>query len=70
MAEIIEEERPRRETVIVDKREGRPRSNTGVIIAVVILAVLILLLLFGRGLFRGASKGTNTNIQTPAPLAQ
>jgi len=65
----VETTAPPRDTVVVDRDEAAPRSNTGVVIGLIVLLVILLLLIFGRGLFGsggssssgGTSTGTSTN---------
>lgn len=64
-----ESEAPR-ETVVIERdtsdRPAREGLSTGAIIAIVIVGLILLFLLFGRGLF-GGSDGTTTpttNVQT------
>lgn len=69
MADRIIEEEPR-ETVVVHERDhtdGTPaRSNTGFIVAAVIIVLILLFMMFGRGLGGGGTPDTNINVPTPA----
>jgi hypothetical protein len=65
------DERPR-DTVVVERDSDAParHSNTGVVIALVIVGLILLFLLLGR-FFGGSSGGggvtPNINVQTPTP---
>ena len=59
---IEEEDEPREKEVVREVREEPARSNVGWVIAVIIL-LIVLFLLFGRGLF-GGTDGANTNVTT------
>lgn len=49
MAQVVKEEP--KDTVIVEKEN---RSNTGIVVALVVLAIIVLLILFGGSIFGGA----------------
>jgi hypothetical protein len=73
MAEVVER-RPADQVVVEREHEHyhdtAPRSNTGVIIAV-ILIILALLIIFGRGIFSGGSGGsTDVNITPSTSTSQ
>ena len=65
MADYVEERRPAEHVIVHEHDEDmEPRrrgDNPALIIGLVILAVIILLMLFGRNLFGGG--GTNINVQ-------
>jgi hypothetical protein len=68
MADRVYTEQPR-ETVVVEREVNDTvgRSNTGVVIAAIIIIGLILLFLITGNPFAGS--GGTTNVNTPAPAA-
>lgn len=70
MTDYVQQERPR-DTVVVERDEhDHPAhsSNTGLIVALVILGIIVLLIIFGGDLFGGG--GSDVNIQAPTPTGQ
>ena len=65
VTKVIEEEEPRDKEVVREReiREEPARNNVGWVIAVIVL-LIVLFLLFGRGMFSG-SDGANTNVTMP-----
>lgn len=70
MAKIIEEERPKEEVVIHEREREVPartgNSNLGWIIAIVVI-LLLLFMLFGRGLFGGGGDSGSPDVNVTPP---
>lgn len=71
MAEYVNEGRPA-DRVIVQEREidssaDSTKSNTGMVIGLIVLAIILLMLLFGRNLFGGGNAPVETQIRPTAP---
>ena len=62
------DERPR-DTVVVERDSDSParHSNTGVIIALVIIGLILLFLLFGRSFGGGGGSNVTPSVNVPAP---
>ena len=62
--ETTEKQAPR-DTVVVHEKEPREaRSNTGLIVGLVIVVIVLLVLIFGRGMFGGGSSGSTPSAPT------
>lgn len=61
---MAEEYNEQRDTVIVNERDSatQPHNNTGVVVGLIVLAIVLLLLFFGRGLFGGSDGSNDTDI--------